>query len=54
MAIKLGRYGLGVELNTRYWSDGVKYCQEAEKQRDIPTLFDLDAIEAQERQENLA
>lgn len=41
MAIKLGRKGVGIELNARYFRDGARYCQEAEKQRDVPTLFDL-------------
>ena len=47
-AIKLGRMGRGVELNPRYWHDGVGYCREAEKQFDVPTLFDYLAYEAQE------
>lgn len=40
-ALKLGRRGLGVELNTGYWSDGVKYLQAAEAELAMPTLFDL-------------
>jgi hypothetical protein len=48
-ALKLGRLGWGVELNTRYWHDGVRYCQETEKQQAIPTLFDLTAFEQESR-----
>ena len=40
MAIKLGRRGLGCELNPLYWENGVKYCRDAEVQRSMPTLFD--------------
>lgn len=43
-AVKLGRYGVGTELNTGYWADALTYLREAEYQRDVPTLFD--AIEA--------
>lgn len=48
MAIKMKRYGIGVELNSRYFADGLRYCQEAEKQRDVPTLFDLANCEREE------
>lgn len=41
MAIKLGRSGLGCELNPVYWQSGIKYCEEAEVERSTPTLFDL-------------
>lgn len=41
-AVKLKRYGIGVELNKQYFEDGVKYCKEADLQRDVPTLFDLE------------
>ncbi len=43
-ALKAGRRGYTVELNTAYWADGVKYCQAEERARDMPTLFDLAAI----------
>lgn len=39
MAIKLGRSGLGCELNELYWKNGVKYCQDAEMERSTPSLF---------------
>lgn len=40
-AVKLGRRGIGVELNTGYWRDSVFYCQQAEAEAAVPTLFDL-------------
>ncbi|WP_024341014.1 DNA methyltransferase [Bradyrhizobium japonicum] len=40
-AVKLGRFGLGVELNTAYWRDSVRYAQDAEANASVPTLFDL-------------
>lgn len=40
-AIKLGRRGIGIELSTAYFRDGVTFCREAEAERAVPTLFDL-------------
>lgn len=40
-AIKLGRSGAGTELNATYFDDAVRYCQAAEAEQSIPTLFDL-------------
>ena len=40
-AVKLGRRGIGVELNSTYWRDGVVYVQAAARKASIPTLFDL-------------
>lgn len=40
MAIKMGRRGWGNELNPLYWENGVKYCRDAEMERNMPTLFD--------------
>lgn len=40
-AVKMGREGLGVELNPDYFRDGVGYMKEADAERDVPTLFDL-------------
>jgi hypothetical protein len=40
-AIKMGRKGYGIELNTDYFRDGVGYCKAAEEQIDLPTLFDF-------------
>lgn len=46
-AIKLGRLGAGVELNTQYFFDGVHYCKAAEAEHGMPTLFDLAPAEAE-------
>ena len=44
-AIKLGRYGVGCELNPAYFFDGAAYCKAAEIEAATPTLFALDACE---------
>ncbi len=41
-ALKLGRKGRASELNTAYFFDGVHYCQAAEKEASMPSLFDFD------------
>lgn len=41
VAVKKGRYGMGIELNPAYFKDGVGYLQSAEAQIDQPTLFDF-------------
>ncbi len=46
-AIKLGRKGVGIELNQSYWLDGVKYCEAAEQEVETPTLFDLIGLSAE-------
>lgn len=40
-AIKHGRYGIGIELNTEYFTDGAHYCKAEEHKASIPTLFDV-------------
>ena len=40
-AVKMGRYGIGCELNPDYFRDGVGYLQSAEIEADTPTLFDF-------------
>ena len=40
-AVKLGRYGAGVELNPGYWADGVAYVAAAARKASMPTLFDV-------------
>lgn len=47
MAIELGRYGRGHELNPLYYQNGVKYCQEMEVKRSAPTLFCLEGANAE-------
>ena len=41
-ALKLGRRGRSSELNTGYFLDSVKYLEAEERQREMPTLFDLE------------
>ena len=41
VAIKLGRRGMGIELNSDYFRDGVGYLQQIEREATAPTLFDL-------------
>lgn len=40
-AIKMGRYGVAIELNSDYFRDGVAYCKAEEENIETPTLFDL-------------
>ena len=41
MAVKMGRKGHGVELNTDYFRDGIGYLKRAEQELSTPTLFDF-------------
>jgi DNA modification methylase len=40
-AVKLGRKGVGIELNPAYWLDGCAYCAAAEREQSMPGLFDV-------------
>ena len=40
-AIRLGRRGYGIELNSDYFRDGVGYLQSADLEKGQPTLFDF-------------
>lgn len=40
-AVKMKRRGYGIELNEDYFRDGVGYLQQAEAEREAPTLFDF-------------
>ena len=40
-ALKLGRRGLGVELSASYFADAVSWCEAAEREAAVPTLFDF-------------
>jgi hypothetical protein len=40
-AVKMGRYGIGVELNSDYFRDGIGYLKMAEQEATAPTLFDF-------------
>lgn len=41
-AIKAGRKGRGVELNSDYFKDGIKYLKECEFEANLPTLFEFE------------
>ena len=45
-AVKFGRIGWGVELNHRYFLDGVAYVEAEARKIDVPTLFDALTAEA--------
>jgi DNA modification methylase len=40
-AVKMGRRGIGTELNHGYWIDSCHYLHAAEKDIETPTLFDI-------------
>lgn len=40
-AILKGRYGMGIELSPQYFLDGASYCKAAEREMNVPTLFDI-------------
>lgn len=40
-AIHMGRIGWGTELNEEYWRCAAGYCEQAESEAHMPTLFDL-------------
>lgn len=44
-AVRLERFGIGTELNTSYFEDGVSYCEDAENEISSPTLFDFLDVE---------
>ena len=45
VAVKMNRYGIGCELNPDYFRDGVGYLQQADDEKEMPTLFDfLEAV----------
>lgn len=39
-AVKLGRRGVGIELNVQYFADGAAYCEAAAREMSMPGLFD--------------
>ena len=41
MAVRMGRYGWGCELNAGYYADGVAYLRGEETDMEQPSLFDL-------------
>jgi DNA modification methylase len=49
-ALKLGRRGIGIELNHAYFRDGVAHVQEAAASRSTVSLFELAGVEEGSRQ----
>jgi hypothetical protein len=45
-AMKLGRKGHAVELNTEYYRDGLRYLAEMEREVSMPTLFQMEGLAA--------
>ncbi len=41
MAVRMGRKGYGIELNTGYFEDSVGYCRGEEADVEQPSLFDM-------------
>jgi hypothetical protein len=41
LAVKMGRKGYGIELNSDYFRDGLGYMRMAEQEASAPTLFDF-------------
>lgn len=55
VCMKTGRRGVGIELNSVYWSYGVKFCKRLEDKMAVPTLFDIvDEVADQADQEQAA
>lgn len=46
VAVKSGRKGYGIELNSDYFRDGLGYLKLTEERREEPTLFDFVDMEA--------
>jgi hypothetical protein len=44
-AIRQGRRGGGSELSAEYFADAVHYCQQAEREAQVPTFFDFEKVE---------
>lgn len=45
-AILANRRGYGIELANAYFLDGAHYCKAAEQEMAMPSLFDLEEVEA--------
>lgn len=41
-AVMLGRYGISCELSSDYFTDGLTYLAQADRQVNMPTLFELE------------
>jgi hypothetical protein len=43
-AVKMGRKGIGVELNDSYWMDGVKHLKKVSYQSDRQSMFEMEGV----------
>ncbi len=41
VAMKLDRVAYGIELNPEYYQAGLRYCENVQREKMMPTLFDL-------------
>ena len=41
IAMKLDRFAVGIELNREYFDAGVRYCEQVQQEKMMPTLFDF-------------
>jgi hypothetical protein len=48
-AVKMGRFGIGTELNAEYFKDGCSYLQAADREVSAPTLFEFETSGQVER-----
>ena len=44
LAIRMNRKGYGIELAWNYWKWSVRYLQDEEQKKRMPTLFDMEGI----------
>jgi hypothetical protein len=44
MSIKMNRKFVGIELKEIYWNAAIKYMSEVEKDKSLPTLFDMEVV----------
>lgn len=51
-AVDMGRSGIGCELNTDYFRDGVGYLREADAKREVPSLLDFLGMREDEMKED--
>lgn len=51
-AVDMGRSGIGCELNTDYFRDGVGYLREADAKREVPSLLDFLGMREDESKED--
>lgn len=48
IAMKLDRIAIGIELNPEYYDAGVRYCEQIQQEKMMPTLFDYMKVAAEQ------